>query len=53
MFLTIRYIIIAGATPKLIKSASESSSTPKLEFALSSLANFPSNYQEMKKILLT
>ena len=37
-----RYMMTAGATPKLTKSASESSSTPKLEFDFSSLANFPS-----------
>ena len=35
-------MINAGETPKLIRSASESSSTPKFEFVFKSLANLPS-----------
>jgi hypothetical protein len=37
-----KYTIIAGATPKLTKSANESNSTPKFELVLRNLANLPS-----------
>jgi hypothetical protein len=47
-----KYIINAGATPKLIISVKESSSFPTFDVPLINLAILPSNHQLMLQKLL-